>query len=75
MFFLDNSSLLIFRQEFSARSEFGTNLWNNEYTPRDKLLIVVDALYANTPFIRLVQSEQMKFITVVKPRIVDFYKK
>lgn len=34
--------------------------------PTDKLLIVADALYANAPFIRLVQSEQMKFITVVK---------
>jgi len=34
--------------------------------PNDKLLIVVDALYANVPFIRLVQSQQMKFITVVK---------
>lgn len=34
--------------------------------PDDKLLIVADALYANAPFIRLVQSEKMKFITVVK---------
>lgn len=34
--------------------------------PDDKLLIVADALYANAPFIRLVQGEGMKFITVVK---------
>jgi len=34
--------------------------------PDDQLLIVADALYANSSFIRLVQSEQMKFITVVK---------
>jgi hypothetical protein len=34
--------------------------------PKDKLLIVADALYANAPFINLVQGEGMKFITVVK---------
>lgn len=34
--------------------------------PKDKLLIVADALYANAPFIRLVQGEEMNFITVVK---------
>jgi len=34
--------------------------------PEDKLLIVADALYANAPFVRLVQGEGMKFITVVK---------
>lgn len=37
-----------------------------ESMPEDKLLIVADALYANAPFVRLVQSEEMKFITVVK---------
>jgi len=34
--------------------------------PDDQLLIVADALYANSSFIRLVQSQEMKFITVVK---------
>lgn len=34
--------------------------------PKEKFLIIVDALYANVPFIRLVQSQEMNFITVVK---------
>jgi hypothetical protein len=34
--------------------------------PEDKLLVVADALYANSPFIRLVQGQGMNFITVVK---------
>lgn len=34
--------------------------------PNEKFLIIADALYANAPFIRLVQSQEMNFITVVK---------
>jgi len=34
--------------------------------PEDKLLVVADALYTNSPFIRLVQGQGMNFITVVK---------